>query len=314
LENADDAVIQNASIFMVSSLLNRPREATIDFSASIDIFSVNAARYFPILAQGDAMNHIVRRATKAPVVTATGHELPTRTFKNGGISVTSQLSVGIEPRLFFAWSVVPRYWTQGYTLLVFRSMTGFCTEKYPADLNLHGQLIIETNQDARHEECPTEGTHYFTLVLHKKIWLGMREKMSVVRFSEIVPSAKVALGRIKDQVDLQELVGRHQVGTIEYEAKLHEAEVRRIQARRKLGEAMNPPRKTTGAESLIAEELENIDAMFQASFAVKKKMIELKKDPRFLSLGRKERQAILEKLQERLDAAEIAARHEMKGT
>jgi hypothetical protein len=140
--------------------------------------------------------------------------------------------------------------------------------------------------------------------------------MSVLRFSETVPSAKVALGRIRDQSELQDMLQQHEVVKIEHEARLIEAKLRRIRSRRSLEDAENPaPRKTqSGAEALIAEEMETIDAMVEAMFAKRRKVSDLKKDERFRKLSRKERDAVLERIAERLDAAEISARRETRGS
>jgi hypothetical protein len=178
-----------------------------------------------------AMNHIVRRTSKNSEVQQTVEALPARSHRSDDITVASQLSLGVEPRLSLAWRVTPWCWRSGFTLLVFRSMTGFSAERRPEDLNKHGQLIIETKEDGVLEEVPQEGSHFFTFVLHKKILLGLSEMVSVLRFSETVPSAKVAIGRIRDQIELQEMLERHEVGEIEHEAKRDEAKVRRIRSR-----------------------------------------------------------------------------------
>jgi hypothetical protein len=261
------------------------------------------------------MNPIVRRVEQNPAPRNETHQLPARTHRASGVFVESQLSLGIEPKLRICWAVLPRYWDKGFKLLVFRSATGFCPETYPDDLNQHGQLIIETNRDASHEECPAEGTHYFTFVLYKRVLLGLSEKMSIVRFSETVPSAKVALGRLKDQIDLRDMLQKREVGEIEHETKLAEAELRRIHSRRNLEEAQNPaPRKNqSNADALINDEISNIEAMVDAVFAKRQKIADLKKDPRFKKLSRQERETILAKLEERLDAGEISARREMRG-
>jgi hypothetical protein len=104
-----------------------------------------------------------------------------------------------------AWRVEQWYWNSGFTHLVFRNTTGFCRQQDPEDLNLHGRLIIETREDATFTQVPEKGTHFFTLVLRKKVLLGLREKLSVLRFSEMVPPAKVAIGRIEERIDLQNM-------------------------------------------------------------------------------------------------------------
>ncbi|MGA2442647.1 MAG: hypothetical protein ABSH08_16960 [Tepidisphaeraceae bacterium] len=270
----------------------------------------------PLPVKGIAMNHIVRRVPKDSNIEQGDRQLPAQSYRTRDMVVASQLSLGVEPRLSLAWKVEPWCWESGFSLLVFRSRTNFSSDKHPDDLNQHGLLFIETNHDAVHEEVPEEGTHFFTFVLHKKMFLGLGEKMSVLRFSETVPSAKVALGRIRDQSELQDMLQRHEVGKIEHEARLNEAKLRRIRSRRSLEDAENPaPRKTqSSTEALIAEEMETIDAMVEAMFAKRRKISDLKKDERFQKLSRKERDAVLERIAERLDAAEISARRETRGS
>jgi hypothetical protein len=263
------------------------------------------------------MNQIVRRSERNPERAESPHELPIRAFHSGGISVQSRLILGIEPRINLHWEVLSNHWTDGYTLLVFHNMSGFCPEKYPDDLNRHGRLIIETTHDGAHEEIPVEGNHYFTFVLHKKLFLGLRERMSVLRFSETVPSAKVAIGRIKDQIDLQDMLQKHEVGKIEHAAKLNEARVRLAHSHRKLLEVQIPPgpkKQVTPAESLVMEELAKVDAMVEGLVAKRRKVKELKNDPRFRRLSREERNVVFQRIEEWFDVAEMSARRDVKGT
>lgn len=264
------------------------------------------------------MSHIVRRVTEKPTHVVNAADLvPARSHRAGGIFVESQLALGIEPKLFLSWSVMPRYWSKGYSLMVFRSVTGFCPEKFPADLNLHGQLIIETTHDDRYEEHPAEGTYYYTFLLHKRTFFGLGEKMSLVRFSETIPSAKVGIGRISDRVELKELLRRDELGDIQHEAALDEAALRRLQSKRNLDNATNPPPKPSpavGANTVVTEELGAIDAIVEAVIARRKKMQDLEKDPRFQSLTPTERKKILKMIRERLDEGEMSARRESRTT
>ena len=111
-------------------------------------------------------------------------------------------------------------WAKGYTLMAFRNDTGFLQhEKNPEYLTLHGDMFIETNRDGYHQERPEEGTVYYTFVLHRKVFFGLVDDSRVVRFSETIPSAKVGIGRIRDQVDLQSLLQKYELGNIEHEGK-----------------------------------------------------------------------------------------------
>ena len=119
------------------------------------------------------MNQIVQRATQTPATTAAGEQLPLRSYNEEGIVVGSQLTLDVEPRLTLAWRVDPSYWNDGFTLLVFHSTTGFCPQRLPVDLNLHGRLIIETREDGTFTQVPEEGSHFFTFVLHKRSFFKM---------------------------------------------------------------------------------------------------------------------------------------------
>jgi len=262
------------------------------------------------------MGHIVRRTTQNSAIQENNEQLPPRTHQGNGIVVASQLTLGVEPRLALAWSVDIRHWVDGFTLFVFHSTKEFSPQQYPDELLLHGQLIIETRENGEFTQVPEEGTHFFTFILHKKTLFGLREKMSALRFSEIVPSAKVAIGRIKDRLELQQLVQRNEVEPIEHEARVDEAKLRRLRARRALEEYENPPapKPRVGGKALIAEDLEYIDAMVEAVLARDQKISQLKRDKVFRTLKRKERESILDWINEHLDAGEISARREAKGS
>jgi hypothetical protein len=191
---------------------------------------------------------------------------------------------------------------------------GFCPTKHPDDLNLHGRLIIETREDATFTHVPEEGSHFFTFVLHKKVLFGLREKMSILRFSETVPSAKVAIGRIRDRIELQDMLQHHELGKIEHQANRNEQELRRILSQRKLEEFRNPTVKATESriDPSIREDLEDIDAIIEGFLAKKRKLTELEKSSEFQRLSPQERETVKERINERFDPAEISARREMR--
>jgi len=260
------------------------------------------------------MQHLVRHLQSNSAVAETGTELPPREHQSGPIIAISQISIGIEPRLSFSWQISSWAWRSRFKLLVFRSTTGFCPEPYPDDLKKHGQLFIETIHDGSHEEVPHEGTHFFSLVLYKRGWFGLWATVSILRFSETVPSAKVGIARIKDQAELHDMVQRDEIGGIEFDAKLNEAKIRTIRSQRSLQELENPaPQKTPkDSEPMNAEEMQDVDAMIEAMFAKRKKLAELRKDERFSDLSPEERDAAFEWIAERLDPAEYMARREMR--
>jgi hypothetical protein len=269
------------------------------------------------MVNGVAMSQIVRRVPQSLVESSESDNLqPSRIHRATGILVESQLSLGIEPKLLLAWNILPEYWNEGFTLMVFRNNSGFCPDKHPENLNSHGELFIETRQNDRYEERPAEGTFYYTFVLHRKFFLGLAQKISIVRFSETIPSAKVGLGRIKDQIDLQEMLQRHELGKVDHAANMNEAEIRRLHSQRQLDVARDPPAVTTKnvslGNSVVAEELNTVDAMIEACLAKRKKINDLEQDPRFAQLPIQERRRILRQIRERLDAGEISARQERR--
>jgi hypothetical protein len=217
-----------------------------------------------------------------------------------------------DRRLYICWAVNSRYWTSDFTLMVFHSTSGFCPERHPDDLNKHGRLIIETTSNGSREERLTEGTHFYTFVLHKAAWHGLSERVSVVRFSETVPSAKVGIGRIRDSMELQELQRRHELGPIEHETRVNEAEVRRIRSRQKLEQVSGTATTTGGAPGRIAEVSAGIDAMVATYAARRRKIADLEKDERFATLSPQEKEHVLNAIDERLDPGEFSARDEMQ--
>lgn len=257
------------------------------------------------------MGNIVRRVTQAPIQAQPGGELqPEKFHSSGGIFAKSQLLLGIEPKLQLSWSVLPRYWTAGFTLMVFHSTTGFCPERFPDDLNRHGQLIIETLQDDCREEHPGEGTHYYTFLLHRKTFFGLVEDMSILRFSETVPSARVAIERIRNRLELDEMRRQHELSQIEHESRLNEAEVRRIRSREKLQLAQEPTPSRTGG--LMGEALAGVDEIIAGVLAKRKKIQDLKRDKQFKSLTKGEREEILAWIDEHLHLGEMSARMERR--
>ncbi len=264
------------------------------------------------------MAHIVRRATPK----SSRHESPDqsdkvlapRIHRNDEIEVESQLSLGLEPTLRLTWNVNHTYWADGFRLLVFRSETGFSAEQYPEDFTKHGQLIIETTHNDSVRERPTEGTHYYTFLLYKKSYLRLLEKMATLRISELVPSAQVGLGRMKDQLELRAMIRRNRVEGIEHTSQLNEAKIRRIHSRRRLEETRNPPRATPQGDATLAAELAAIDAMLATCVAKREKLESFQHDPKFKKLSKPEQDALMEIIEQRLDTSEISARREMRGS
>lgn len=261
------------------------------------------------------MNPIMPRLIQSQLLQNDADLLPARLHRIDELTIESQLSIGIEPRLSMVWRVSPQYWNARYSLLVFESTTGFSPELYPRDLTKHGSLIVETRDDSYLQQVPAEGTHYYTFVLYKKAFLGLFERMNVLRFSETVPSAKVVIGRVKDKVELKGMLRQEEVGEIEHEAKLDEAKIRRIHSKRNLEQMDSPPKPNVPPavkKSAVGKKMDEIDAVVEAAFAARAKWKDIKNDPRLKNLSRKERKALLTRIMEDLDLGEISAENEME--
>jgi hypothetical protein len=260
------------------------------------------------------MGNVVRRRTEGSLQDLEHSDkiVPMRVHQAGELKVESHLSLGVEPTLRIIWQVPPQCWAKGFTLMAFRNDTGFWFEKNPEMLTLHGNMFIETNRDGYHIERPEEGDIYYTFVLHKKVFFGLIDDATVVRFSETIPTAKVGIGRIRDQIDLQSMLQQHELGQIDHEAKRNDAEVRAIHSRRRLKDVKEPPPKKKAVDAVLADEVENIDSMMEAAAAKREILRELKKDPKFKKLSKEERQSIIDEINERLDPAELRARRERR--
>jgi hypothetical protein len=253
------------------------------------------------------MSEVVRKSD-AELAGVSGELLPLRTHVDDGLTVQSQLSLGVAPRLSLSWTVDYSYWTDGHRLLVFHSTSGFSAERDPDELSKHGQLIVDTTTDGSHDMQPGEGAHFYTFLLHKK-YFGLVESFSVVRFSETVPTAKIAIGRIRDKMELDDLLRRHKLSAIEHVAKLNEAKVRRLASRTALDRARGIRGPAGGAEHIIADELA-IDAVVATLAAKRKKIEELKNDKEFQSLDPVQQEWVLARIDLRLEPGEISIQRE----
>jgi hypothetical protein len=254
------------------------------------------------------MSEIVRKSD-AELAGAGGELLLPRTHIDDGLSVQSQLSLGVAPRLTLSWAVDYGHWTDGCRLLVFHSTSEFSSELYPDDLSQHGRLIIDTTADGSRDEQPSEGTHFYTFVLRKE-YFGLVEGLSVVRFSETVPTAKIAIGRIRDKMELDDLLRRHKLSAIEEVANLNEAKVRRIRSRTAFRQARGIRGPAGGAEHVIAAELADIDAIVATLAAKRRKIEALKNDEQFQSLDTEQQEWVLARLDLRLEPGEISGRRD----
>jgi len=261
------------------------------------------------------VNQIVRRVNDNQALAGESERQPTQIRRVKEMLVSSTRSLGIDPKVHLTWNVLPWYWDKRFRLLVFRSTTGFCPEENPEDLNRHGQLIIQTTHNGEHLEQPGEGAFYYTFVLHKPGWL--REKMSLARLAETIPSAKVPVGRIKDRIDLQEMLQRSELAAIEHQAKLNEATLRLARSIEKVkgnSSQTQSERDKSKPRDILDERLQTADALIALYAAKRKKLEALENDPTFRALDPKEQQKVRDKIDQLLDPGEISAGRERRGS
>jgi hypothetical protein len=132
--------------------------------------------------------------------------LPIREHRGGAMVVRSQVSVGIDQRICLAWDVPHRCFAGGYRLLGFRRTDGFAAEAARHDLAAHGAKIIDARTNDAKEELLAEGEYFYTFLLYRTTFLGCFEQTGdLVQFSERIPSAKYAIGRLEDTLKAREL-------------------------------------------------------------------------------------------------------------
>jgi hypothetical protein len=157
-----------------------------------------------------------------------------------------------------------------------------------------------------------EGTYYYTFLLRKVVVFGLWEACTLVRFSETIPTAKIGIGRIKDQMELRELAHRRDVAGYEYEAKLNEAEIRLLESRRMLARAKGTTEKLPAGDPVVAEQIAAADALVEMYLASETSIEHLKQNPKFQKLAANKQQEVVEWMKERLDVGELSARQEMR--
>jgi hypothetical protein len=220
-----------------------------------------------------------------------------------GLLVTSRKTLGADPGVLLTWNVDYQYWANGYRLMGFRSATGFAPELHPKDLSAHGQMILEETADGSLDDRLPEGTHFYTFVLHKPICFGCFEIMAgPVRFSESIPSARTAIGRIEDQVRLQQLREDHQ---------LREAAIALYRSQQKLAELLAPkPDDSLDAqvrrevETVVRKKMKKAMTRVEILVALQEVQRELKRKPIWKKLTEEQRKQLLNDVIEDLDASE----------
>lgn len=270
------------------------------------------------------MSQIVRRHNELAEVSDSAQLKPVLTHRGDGVSVSSQLYIGPRPELYLSWNIEKQYLYQGFTLMVFHSTSGFCPEARPDDLSKHGNLIIETQEDGERSLYPDEGAQYFTFVFRKKpgILGFLGEKRShPLRFSEMIPSAKVVLSRVKDRLELREQdhrmnmqPKRHEIERNELDIALFESAERLEKLRNPppLPEPQQPPSSDRRNDLVIDQELGAINRLIDTVLASETAFDDLQHDPRFQRLSNKSKKKILQQMRRQLDLAEITAREERR--
>jgi hypothetical protein len=260
------------------------------------------------------MDHIVRRVKDGALSSVSGDDALAEpvTRRDHELSVTSQRILGVQPRVLLAWSASAECWRDGYKLLVFRSPTGFAPDRDTRVLSEHGPLILEETADGDLEEHLPEGTHFYTFILHRRKFLGLGESFCVVRFSETIPSAKTAVGRIEDQVKLARMKSRHEADLILDQVAHNEAMLKLHHSNRQLKGVTEPKPELDPLEEAVRREVEPIvrQALVRARKRVEmavqlaKLTKELKGYPGWKALKPSQRHRVLADIAADLDADE----------
>jgi hypothetical protein len=259
------------------------------------------------------MDHIVRRTTHdlaagsdevefSPAVVRTDDEL----------SVGCRKSLGVQPKVLLTWTVPYELWREKFKLLVFSSTTGFAPDPETHVLSEHGHLILEERADGSLEELLPEGTHFYTFLLHRRRWFRLRESWCMVRFSETIPSAKTAVGRIEDQVKLARMRARHEADLILDQVAHNEALLKLHHSNRQLKGVTEPKPELDPLEEAVRREVEPIvrSALVRArkrvEMAVQQAKLtkELKGYPGWKALKPSQRDRVLADIAADLDADE----------
>lgn len=259
------------------------------------------------------MGQIVRRVDEPSVLAGEHPPQSHQSYEGDGFSVSSKLILAYRPELHLNWTVENEQVRDGTALLVFHSTVSFSSDVDPDDLNKHGNLIIETQQNGNRVLYPEEGTHYFTLLFrNKKGLLGrfFEKRSQPIRFSESIPSARVMIGRVRDSNELAVEANRRELLPVSFETEHNEAEVRRINSRKKLDAARREPevqKPQSAARLEIVKEKEYIDGYLETIFARKQTLDELELDPRFKELDKGLQDYLRNYIKSRLDPNEMKA-------
>jgi hypothetical protein len=174
-----------------------------------------------------------------------------------GLTVVCRANVGVDPGVLIQWNVAPPHWAKRFRLLGFRSTTGLAANRRTRNLDEHGQLIIDEQAlGGQLEERLPEGTYFYTFLLHRPVLCGMREELSdPVRFSETIPSARTAIGRVEDRLKLQQLREDLALRGVRAQIAANEAEIALQKSNKKLDE-LRAPKPADSIEAEVRREVE----------------------------------------------------------
>jgi hypothetical protein len=264
------------------------------------------------------MGHIVKRVDNAALNPAGNMDVrPPIERKGEALDIRSQVFLGAQPYLLISWKVSQSFWSKGFTLLGFRNTSGFAKTRRPKDLSEHGQLILEETADGCREESLPEGTYYYTFFLRKHHWFAP-SMSEPVRFSETIPSAKTAIGRYRDGIELLELQEELELRPSLSEIKRNEMQIKLLRSRETLARI---PRPGDPLEVTVRRELEEVirgamkNAYTHVELASEREALlkNVRKHAGFRSLKPEQQEDLLNEIRDALDPSEIRMRRRSEG-
>jgi hypothetical protein len=271
------------------------------------------------MVEGDTMGDQFperRKATRVEVAPVTETAPPAESHRHvgDGFVVDYALWLGEMPRIKLSWGVQERYW--GSRLLIFHSTTGFHSEDDPDDLGSHGKLIVETLRNDHRQLHLSEGEHFFTFLLRKRGLFGryLEGRSKPLRIAVAVPSAKLVLSRMDDEIAFLEKDNKRKILPLRLEAERYEAR-RRLLEEKKRYRRLKLPEKTTTHESDRGSGPKGKVLAFLKTLSDKREILaELPQSPDFQRLSDTEKELVLQEIEARFDPKEEAARREELGS
>jgi hypothetical protein len=255
------------------------------------------------------MSQIVRRVQE-PLAHQNDFQTPIER-KGEKLTIRTQKCLGVQPHLLIEWEVPYHHWSEGFKLLGFRSNSGFASDTKPKDLSAHGQLILEETANGSRQECLPEGTYYYTFLLRKKCMFHSDFTIPV-RFSETIPSAKTAIGRIEDQMRLTALQEELELRPMTSEVVRNEAEIKLLRSREALAKIKAPIVHDDSLETSVRRDVgQRVNKALRKAHTILEMRLQevellkqLKKDLRWRNLSRQQQDQILKDIAEALDSDE----------